>query len=65
MFLLFDIVASRCAGFRIVPAFLFSGAEGRAMEAALTGTLILVQALTAGIATFGADRVVAYKVEAY
>jgi hypothetical protein len=39
MFFLFDTVASRCAGFRIAPAFLSSRAEGRAMEAALRETL--------------------------
>jgi hypothetical protein len=42
MSLLFDTVASRCAGFRIAPAFLSCErlrAEGRAMEAALRETL--------------------------
>jgi hypothetical protein len=65
MSLLFDTVASRCAGFRIAPAFLSSPAEGRAMEAALRETLRFVQARTKGISTFRADRVVAYKVEAH
>jgi hypothetical protein len=34
------------------------------MEAALRETLQFVQATTGGLSSFGADRVVAYKVEA-
>jgi hypothetical protein len=65
MSLLFETVASRCAGCRIAPAFLPLGAEGRAMEAALRERLRFVQAPTGGISSFGADRVVAGKVEAH
>jgi hypothetical protein len=65
MSLLFDTVASRCAGFRIAPAFLSCEPRGEPLRPRSEKRYGFVQASTGGISTFGADRVVAYKVEAH
>jgi hypothetical protein len=65
MSLLFDIVRSRCAGFRITPAFLFPEPTGEPLRPRSEKRYGFVQALMGGIRTFGAERVVAYKIEAY
>jgi hypothetical protein len=65
MSLLFETVSSRCAGFRIAPAFLSSEPRGEPWRPRSEKRYGFVQAPTGGISSFGADRVVAHKVEAH
>jgi hypothetical protein len=61
MSLLFDTVASRC--WLSYPRLFSLRAEGEPLRPRSEKRYGFVQARTEGIRTFGADRVVAYKVE--
>jgi hypothetical protein len=63
--LLFGTVAFQCAGCRIAPAFLSSEPRGEPWRPRSEKRYGFVQAPTGGISSFGADRAVAYKVEAH